>query len=77
LLPLLLLAVGAVGGNEAELDVYITEGGLWGGNFDPDLVNETQFGTGTFSSGQPLPHFLVRNAGAMKCKQNDKDMNIS
>jgi len=44
-----LIAVGPATGNTADVDVYITEGGLWGGDFDPDLVNETQWGTGSFS----------------------------
>ena len=44
-----LIAVGAVNGNTAELDVFITEGGLWGADFDPDLVNEAQAGTGTLT----------------------------
>ena len=44
-----LIAVGAATGNTADVDVYITEGGLWGGDFDPGLVNETQWGTGNLS----------------------------
>lgn len=44
-----LIAVGPAIGNTADVDVFITEGGLWGGAFDPDLVNETQWGTGSFS----------------------------
>lgn len=45
-----MIAVGPAAGNEADVDVYITEGGLWGQAFDPDLVNETQWGTGTFTA---------------------------
>lgn len=45
-----LIAVGPVNGNTAALDVFITDGGMWGDAFNPDLVNETQFGTGTFSA---------------------------
>jgi hypothetical protein len=45
-----LIAVGTVNGDTVDVDVFITEGGLWGENFDPALVNETQWGTGTFSA---------------------------
>jgi hypothetical protein len=45
-----LIAVGLVNGDIAEVDVFITEGGLWGYDFDPELVNETQWGTGIFSA---------------------------
>jgi hypothetical protein len=46
-----LIAVGNADGNSADVDVFITEGGLWGQDFDPGLVNESQWGTGTFTSG--------------------------
>jgi len=44
-----LVAVGPVDGISAVVDVYITEGGLWGEDFDPQLVNESQWGTGVFT----------------------------
>ena len=44
-----LVAVGPVDGDTAEVDLFITDGGLWGDNFDPALINETQWGTGTFT----------------------------
>ena len=45
-----LVAVGPVDGNAAEVDVFITEGGMWGDDFDPELVSESQWGTGTFTA---------------------------
>jgi hypothetical protein len=45
-----LIAVGPVNGNSADVEVFITEGGMWGDDFNPALVNETQWGTGTFSA---------------------------
>lgn len=45
-----LIAVGTVNGNMVEVDVYITDGGVWGDDFDPDMVNETQWGTGVFTA---------------------------
>jgi hypothetical protein len=39
---------GPVGKIDFQVDVFITEGGLWGDDFDADLVMETQWGTGTF-----------------------------
>lgn len=44
-----LIAVGTVGGNQAPMDVFITSGGRWGDAFDPELVSETQWGTGIIS----------------------------
>ncbi len=45
-----LVAVGAVNDDTAEVDVFITEGGMWGDDFDPALVTETQWGTGVFTA---------------------------
>jgi hypothetical protein len=45
-----LISLGSVIGDTAEIDVYITEGGLWGDDFDFTLVNETQWGTGRIIS---------------------------
>lgn len=44
-----LIAVGEVDGDTAEVDVFITDGGRWGEDFDPNDVVETQWGTGTFT----------------------------
>jgi hypothetical protein len=44
-----LIAVGTVNGDTAEVEVFITEGGQWGDNYDPALVIESQWGTGTES----------------------------
>jgi DNA-binding beta-propeller fold protein YncE len=45
-----LIAVGTVNGNIVEVDVFITDGGLWGSDLDPALVTETQWGTGIFTA---------------------------
>jgi quinoprotein glucose dehydrogenase len=45
-----LVAVGTANGDTAEVDVFITEGGVWGQDFDPALVNTSQWGTGTFTA---------------------------
>ncbi|MDX1409221.1 MAG: hypothetical protein R3330_13835, partial [Saprospiraceae bacterium] len=45
-----MIAVGPVNGSTAEVDVFITSGGRWGDDFDPAEVNETQWGTGTFTA---------------------------
>lgn len=45
-----LIAVGTPDGDTAEIDVYITDGAMWGDDFDPNDVQETQWGTGVFKS---------------------------
>lgn len=45
-----MIAVGTVNGDTVEVDVFITNGGIWGDNYDPALVIETQWGTGTFTA---------------------------
>jgi len=45
-----LVGVGTPESDIAQVDVYITGGGLWGDDFDPDEVVETQWGTGTFTA---------------------------
>lgn len=45
-----LVALGDIDGNTSELDVFITDGGLWGPDFDPGLVQESPFGTGTLTA---------------------------
>jgi hypothetical protein len=47
---LFLVAVGTVVGNTAEVDVFITDGGRWGDSFDPERVEESLWGTGTFTA---------------------------
>lgn len=44
-----LVAVGPVAGDSAQVDVFITDGGVWGDDFDPESVSESQWGTGTFT----------------------------
>ena len=45
-----MIAVGTVNGATAEVEVFITEGGMWGDFFDPMLVLESQWGSGTFTA---------------------------
>jgi hypothetical protein len=45
-----LIAVGSVDGDRADVNVFITDNGVWGDAFDPELVEETKWGTGTFWS---------------------------
>lgn len=45
-----LVAVGPVAGNRTEVEVFITEGGMWGDDFDPDRVSEIEWGTGVFTA---------------------------
>jgi hypothetical protein len=56
--------VGTVDEDTAEVEVFITEGGQWGDNYDPALVNETGWGTGTFtaSSCDAMHMALMPNA---------------
>jgi len=44
-----IVGAGAVDGNEVVVEFEITDGALWGGNFDPDDVNRDAWGTGTFT----------------------------
>lgn len=45
-----LIAVGPVVDGVAMVDVFITTGAMWGDDFDPADVMETQWGTGVFSA---------------------------
>ncbi|MEJ8566536.1 DUF4350 domain-containing protein [Elongatibacter sediminis] len=58
-----LIAVGPVNigaGNTTDVDVFITEGPVWGAGFDPGDVNEEQWGTGEISSSScNLMHILL------------------
>jgi hypothetical protein len=59
-----LIAVGTVNGDTVEVDVFITEGGLWGDDYDPSLVVESEWGSGTFtaSSCEAMHRSLMPNA---------------
>jgi DNA-binding beta-propeller fold protein YncE len=59
-----LIAVGTVIGDTVEVDVFITEGGQWGDAYDPALVIESQWGSGTFtaSSCDDMHMSLMPNA---------------
>jgi len=62
-----LISVGEVIGNKAEVEVFITSGGLWGDEFDPALVQERLWGHGLFtaSSCDAMHMALVPNAEAL------------
>jgi hypothetical protein len=59
-----LIAVGTVNGDTVEVDVFITEGGIWGDDYDPSLVVESEWGSGTFtaSSCEAMHMSLIPNA---------------
>jgi len=44
-----LTAAGPVSGNMATLDLYITDGAMWGADFDPNAVNRVLWGTAKFT----------------------------
>jgi len=48
--PIFLLALGTSNGSTTPVTVYSYDGGRWGAAFDPNLVNESQWGTGTFTT---------------------------
>lgn len=62
-----LIMVGTPDGDTAELEVFITDGGMWGDDFDPNDVSETPWGTGTFKSNtcDSVELTLVPNAEQM------------
>jgi hypothetical protein len=68
-----LIAVGTVNGDTAEVDVFITQGGQWGDNYDPSLVNESQWGSGTFtaSSCDAMHMTLTPNAAFLSMAYTD------
>lgn len=37
-------------GDTVDVTVYITDGGAWGDDFDPEMMNETEWGTGRFTA---------------------------
>jgi N-acetylneuraminic acid mutarotase len=59
-----LVAVGPVSGDTAEVEVFITDGGIWGDDFDPMLINETPWGAGIFvaSDCETIHMALMPNA---------------
>lgn len=62
-----LIAVGTPNGDKVDVDVFITEGGFWGEAFNPDDVDQVQWGTGAFTSTDcsRLSMSLVPNADYM------------
>jgi hypothetical protein len=44
-----IIGAGEVIGNEVVVAFEITDGAMWGGNFDPDDVTRTEWGSGTFT----------------------------
>ena len=63
-----LIGPGHVDGSVAVIDFYVTEGGIYGSGFDPELVNEVHWGTGIFTFSEcatgvadimPDPEFAV------------------
>jgi hypothetical protein len=73
-----LVAVGPVTGDTAMVDVFITDGGLWGAEFDPVLVEETQWGTGLFTgiSCGSLQLALMPNADAQAMGYTDQTYDL-
>jgi len=59
-----LIGVGTPDGDTVEVEVFITDGGVWGDDFDPDDIVETAWGTGTFtaSSCELISMTLTPNA---------------
>jgi len=45
-----LVAQGGVHNDHSHVAVYITDGAMWGDDFDPDDVNLTEWGTGEFEA---------------------------
>ncbi len=62
--PIFLLAVGQVVDGEAAVDVFIYSGPMWGPDFDPADLVESQWGTGRFtaSSCDAVSMVLTPNA---------------
>ncbi|VAW39450.1 hypothetical protein MNBD_GAMMA01-2309 [hydrothermal vent metagenome] len=62
-----MVAQGFVNGNSAEVVIGITAGGVFGEDFDPDLVVRTDWGTGTFTVNDcgSIQVSLVPNAEAV------------
>jgi plastocyanin len=45
-----LIGVGTPDGDAVEVNVFITDGGVWGDDFDPDDIVESEWGTGVFTA---------------------------
>jgi plastocyanin len=46
-----LIGVGTPDGDSVELELFITSGGAWGDDFDPDDTPQTSWGTGMAAAG--------------------------
>lgn len=46
-----LIGVGTPDGESVNLEMFITEGGMWGADFDPADVNQIPWGSGVVTSG--------------------------
>jgi plastocyanin len=59
-----LIGVGTPDGDSVEVDVFITDGGVWGDDFDPDDIVESEWGSGVFtaSSCELISMTLTPNA---------------
>ena len=44
-----LIGTGDVDGSVATIDFYVTQGGIYGAGFDPELVSTIHWGTGVFT----------------------------
>jgi len=73
-----LIGVGTVVGDTVELSVVTTDSGLWGDNFDPDLVERTAWGTGIFTgeSCDALHMALMPNAEMMAMGFTDLEYSL-
>lgn len=63
-----LIGSGPIDGNTAVIDLVMPSGALWGADFDPADITETQWGTGTFTftscgagSVELLPNMDMQN----------------
>ncbi|MDX1380207.1 MAG: hypothetical protein R3233_03760, partial [Xanthomonadales bacterium] len=70
--------VGNVNGDSADVDVFITGGGRWGAGFDPALVQERQWGSGTFrvDSCHSMHMSLVPNAESRALGYSDLEYGL-
>ena len=62
-----IIGAGTVSGNEVVVDFEITEGAMWGGDFDPDDVGRLAWGTGIFKfSSCGAGHIALAPNAAMR-----------
>lgn len=73
-----LVAVGPVDGNSADVDVFITDGGMWGGEFDPERVSESQWGGGTLTANscESIHLALMPNAESRSAGYTDLEYDL-